>query len=146
VAPVSNRDRSPVTVISFGYGHGPAPEAHATFDVRHHFKDPHVRPELRNLTGADAAVVTAVMDTPGVEQLVRSITAAVRAFLEGPQPGPVTVAVGCVGGRHRSAVIADTVASRPPRPGHRRVGDAPRHAPPGHRPRRGRGGAPRATM
>jgi len=52
------------------------------------------------------------MATPGVEPLIDAITAAVRAFLAGPQPGPVTVAVGCVGGRHRSVVIADTVAGR----------------------------------
>ncbi len=108
-----------VTVISFGYGqvdddgHPIAPPtAHATFDVRHHFKDPHVRPGLRTLTGADPAVIVAVTTTPGVERLVRSIAAAARAFLDGPQPGPVTIAVGCVGGRHRSVVIADEVASR----------------------------------
>jgi hypothetical protein len=26
------------------------------------------------------------------------------------KPGPVTIAIGCVGGRHRSAVIASVVA------------------------------------
>lgn len=103
---------TPITVISFGYGHGAPPEAHATFDVRHHFKDPHVRPGLRNLTGDSPAVIVTVMSTPGVERLVRSITAAARAFLDGPQSGPVTIAIGCVGGRHRSAVIADETASR----------------------------------
>jgi ADP-ribose pyrophosphatase len=103
---------SPVTVTSFGYGHGAAPEAHAVFDVRHHFKDPHVNPTLRGKTGADPAVIVAVLGTPGVARLVRSIAAAVSAFSGGPQPGPVTVAIGCAGGRHRSVVIADEVASR----------------------------------
>lgn len=104
--------KSTVTVISFGYGHGAAPEAHAVYDVRHHFKDPHVRPGLRSLTGDSPAVIDAVMTTPGVERLVCSIAAAAAAFLDGPQPGPVTIAVGCVGGRHRSTVIADQAASR----------------------------------
>jgi RNase adaptor protein for sRNA GlmZ degradation len=96
----------PVEIVSFGYGHGPAPEAHATFDVRHHFRDPHVNPALRYLTAADPQVIEAVMDTPGVYPLAASIAGTVRAFLDGPQSGPVTVAVGCVGGRHRSAAIA----------------------------------------
>ena len=105
-------DRPPVTLISFGYGHAAPPAADAVYDVRRHFKDPHVRPGLRNLNGDSPAVIEAVMSTPGIERLVRSITAAARAFLEGPQAGPVTIAVGCVGGRHRSAVIADETASR----------------------------------
>jgi P-loop ATPase protein family len=109
---VSEGDAAPVSIVSFGYGHGAPPEAHATFDVRRHFKDPHVRPELRDLTGDSPAVVAAVMSTAGVERLVCAITATARAFLDGPQSGPVTIAVGCVGGRHRSAVIADQTASR----------------------------------
>jgi UPF0042 nucleotide-binding protein len=106
------RDAAPVTIVSFGYGHDAPPEAHATFDVRHHFKDPHVRPDLRDLTGDSPAVVAVVMSTPGVERLICSITATAQAFLGGSQHGPVTIAVGCVGGRHRSAVIADQAASR----------------------------------
>lgn len=102
---------APVTVISFGYGHGPAPrESHAIFDVRHHFKDPHVSPELRYLTARDRLVVEAVLNTPGVPALFRSIAAVAVSFLAAPQPGPVTIAVGCAGGRHRSAVIAAAAA------------------------------------
>jgi UPF0042 nucleotide-binding protein len=105
-------DAAPVTIVSFGFGHAPAPAAHAVFDVRDHFKDPHIRPGLRNLTAADAAVVVTVMSTPGVKALIDSIVAMVRAFRDAPQSGPVTIAVGCVGGRHRSAVIAAQAARR----------------------------------
>jgi RNase adaptor protein for sRNA GlmZ degradation len=101
-----------VEVISFGYGHGGPPPAHLTIDVRAHFRDPHVSPELRYLTAADAPVVEAVMSTPGVPALIDSTTAAVAAFRAAPAPGPVTVAIGCVGGRHRSAAIAAEVARR----------------------------------
>ena len=38
--------------------------------------------------------------------------AAVNGFRTAPTPGPVTIAVGCVGGRHRSAVIAAEIARR----------------------------------
>jgi UPF0042 nucleotide-binding protein len=106
--------RGPATarVVSFGYGHGPAPEAHAVFDVRHHFKDPHINPALRYLTAADTPVIEAVMSTPGVPALIDSIVAVAGAFRDAPRPGPATIAIGCVGGRHRSAVIAAEVARR----------------------------------
>lgn len=99
-------DRRPVEIVSFGYGHGPAPQAHAVFDVRQHFKDPHVDPALRHLTAADRPVVEAVMGTPGIRTLVDAIVETAYAFRRGPRPGPITIAVGCVGGRHRSAVVA----------------------------------------
>lgn len=99
-----------IQLVSFGYGHGPAPAAHITYDVRHHFKDPHVRPELRALTADDQAVRAAVLGTPGIVHLLSATVAAVHAFRRGPVAGPVTVAIGCVGGRHRSAVLANEAA------------------------------------
>jgi RNase adaptor protein for sRNA GlmZ degradation len=107
-----------VTVTSFGYGHRdadgkfvPPPAAHITIDVRTHFRDPHVNPALRHLTGADEAVFWAVIKTPGVPELINATVTQVEAFLAAPVPGPVTVAIGCAGGRHRSVVIAATVAA-----------------------------------
>jgi len=35
-----------VTITSFGYGHGPAPEVDLTVDARRILHDPHVDPEL----------------------------------------------------------------------------------------------------
>jgi RNase adaptor protein for sRNA GlmZ degradation len=107
-------DPSPtaVTVISFGYGHGAAPEAHAVYDVRHHFKDPHVNPALRHMTGIDRPVIDAVLGTPGIGELIDSIANTAEAFLGGPRQGHLVIAVGCVGGRHRSVVVANAVARR----------------------------------
>lgn len=101
-----------VEIISFGYGHAPAPEAHFVVDVRDHFKDPHVNPALRRLTAADPEVAQAVMGTRGVPELVDATVDIVHAFRRGPQPGPIRIAVGCVGGRHRSAQIATEAADR----------------------------------
>lgn len=102
----------PVQVVSFGYGHGSAPTAHLTFDLREHFRDPHVNPALRELTGHDRVVVDAVLSTPGILQLIDAIVVAVRAYQSGPSAGSVTVAVGCVGGKHRAVVVAEAVADR----------------------------------
>jgi RNase adaptor protein for sRNA GlmZ degradation len=96
----------PVEIISFGYGHGPSPEAHTVVDVRAHFRDPHVDPALRYLTAEDVPVMRAVLATPGVCRLVQAVVALAHAYRRGPTPGPVVIAVGCVGGRHRSAGVA----------------------------------------
>ena len=102
----SARTTALVEIMSFGYGHGPAPAADITIDVRDHFRDPHVDPALRNLTAAGPAVMAAVLGTPGIPALVRSIADMARAYWSAPQPGDLTIAVGCVGGRHRSVAVA----------------------------------------
>lgn len=97
---------STVTITSFGYLHGDPPDAHLTLDLRHHFRDPHVSPELRHLTALDREVRQAVFDTPGIPALTEAMSDAVVAFLRGPSAGPVQVAIGCAGGRHRAASVA----------------------------------------
>uniref|UniRef100_A0AAU7GXV6 Nucleotide-binding protein n=1 Tax=Streptomyces phage Geonosis TaxID=3158856 RepID=A0AAU7GXV6_9CAUD len=101
-----------IEITSFGYLHGAPPAAHLTLDLRHHFRDPHVSPELRNLTAEDAAVREAVLNTPGIATLIVAAEMAVRAFEMGPSKGTIRVAVGCAGGRHRAATVAQTLASR----------------------------------
>ncbi|MFJ3221324.1 ATPase [Kitasatospora sp. NPDC086801] len=97
-----------VLITSFGYLHGDAPMADITVDLRRHFKDPHVTPELRYLTAHDEEVREAVRSTPGIPQLVAAIAAAVLAYQAGPSASgyPVQVASGCAGGRHRAASFA----------------------------------------
>ncbi|MFJ3635883.1 ATPase [Streptomyces sp. NPDC090112] len=103
-----------VTITSFGYGHQPggiAPAAHITLDLRVHFRDPHVDPAMRELTGRDQAVTTAVLSTPGIPALIAATVAAARAFLGGPSAGPLHIAAGCIGGRHRSYVVASALGT-----------------------------------
>ncbi|MEV7654629.1 RNase adapter RapZ [Streptomyces anulatus] len=107
-----------VTIVSFGYLHGAPPPAHITLDLRHHFRDPHVSPELRYMTAADELVQQAVLGTPGVTDLVAAVADAVAAFAYGPRAGPVTVADGCAGGRHRAPVFAQALADQLTAAGH----------------------------
>lgn len=95
-----------VEIISFGYLHGEPPAAHLTLDLRHHFRDPHISPELRYMTAHDSEVRQAVYGTPGIPALIEATADAVAAFLNGPSTGPVHVAIGCAGGRHRAAAVA----------------------------------------
>ena len=106
-----------VVLRSFGYLHGapgqgwgeaPA-EAHVVMDVRGHFRDPHDSPGLRQLTAADDQVRDAVLSTPGAAALAERIAGVAMAYLAGRGRGPVIIAVGCAGGRHRP-VIAEHAA------------------------------------
>lgn len=101
-------------VLSFGYGHGPLPaevsRADITVDVRDWFRDPHIDPALRELTGRDQAVIDKVMATPGVRLFSDDLGGLAIRLLE-QRHRTAVVAVGCVGGRHRSVVIANRVAT-----------------------------------
>lgn len=101
-----------VVVVSFGYGHGAPPQAHVVFDVRDHFRDPHLDPELRNLTASDPRIVRTVTGTMGVPELITAITGTARAFYLAPHRGWTVIAIGCAGGRHRAPVIAGEAALR----------------------------------
>ena len=96
-----------VTIVTFGYAWGAPPEAHALFDARHHFGDPDLGPELRDLTGDDSRVQKAVLGTYGISDLVDVVTRTAQAFLNlysGPRG--VIIAVGCHDGRQRSVAVA----------------------------------------
>ena len=108
----------PIRIVSFGYGHGDAPDANITLDLRQHFRDPHVRPELREKTAKDRVVRQAVLGTPGVKPLLAAAVRAAQAYASGPSAGALVIATGCVGGRHRSAVAAEALARRLRRRGH----------------------------
>ncbi|MEU0985068.1 RNase adapter RapZ [Streptomyces sp. NPDC005953] len=107
-----------VEIVSFGYLHGEPPSAHLTIDLRHHFRDPHVSPELRYMTANDEPVRTAVLNTPGITDLVEATVTVVAAFASGPSAGTVTVADGCAGGRHRAPTFARALAERLTAAGH----------------------------
>ncbi|SOE13666.1 UPF0042 nucleotide-binding protein [Streptomyces sp. 2323.1] len=99
-----------VEIVSFGYLHDAPPTAHLTIDLRHHFRDPHVSPELRYMTAEDEPVRAAVLGTAGITDLAAATARAVAAFAAGPSAGVVTVADGCAGGRHRAPTFALVLA------------------------------------
>lgn len=108
--PTTTATEAPVLITSFGYGHSEAPEADLTIDARRRFRNPHADPGMRYLTGLDAPVRAHVLDTPGIRL---TVAAAVQwcADLFTDTACPVTLAVGCVGGRHRSVALAEEIAA-----------------------------------
>jgi UPF0042 nucleotide-binding protein len=109
----SSPRRLAVTFTSFGHKHGPPRDADLAFDVRF-LPNPHYEPELRVLTGFD----TRIVDYVGRDGRLDEFYERVIPLLEYLLPQYVTegkahlvVAIGCTGGRHRSVVIAEHLAS-----------------------------------
>ncbi len=99
-----------VTVYSFGFKHGAPLDADIVIDVRF-LPNPYYDPELRHLTGLDAAVSDYVMCRSETEEFQKRW----RALLDCVMPGYVAegkqqlaIAVGCTGGQHRSVAIAES--------------------------------------
>lgn len=102
-----------VRLVSFGFLHSaPPPEAHVVVDLRTHFRDPQVSPEMRQLTSSNPRVRAHVLNTPGVPELVEAITATALAMASGPARADVVIAIGCAGGRHRAPTVTREVAER----------------------------------
>jgi RNase adapter protein RapZ len=106
--------RLSVTFMSFGFKYGPPREEDLAFDVRF-LANPHYEPELRELTGLDAAVVEYIARDGRLEQLYERLQALLDFLL--PQyvaedKAHLVIAIGCTGGRHRSVAIAEHLAAR----------------------------------
>lgn len=103
-----------VTVMSFGYRHGPPPVADITIDVRAHLRNPSADPRFRDWTGQAPAVRDHVLTTPGAAELVEGVVATATALLPGARAAgrPVRVAIGCAGGRHRSVALAEAISDQ----------------------------------
>ncbi|MBG0814169.1 NUDIX domain-containing protein [Planomonospora sp. ID82291] len=101
-----------VVVISFGYGHAAPPRADHTLDVRNALRNPHHDPAMRYRTGLDEIVREHVLTTPGAADVLRHLTVlAVKLLPQTPTGQPVRIAIGCVGGRHRSVALAEALAT-----------------------------------
>jgi RNase adapter protein RapZ len=97
---------------SFGFKYGAPVDADFVFDVRC-LPNPHYEPGLRDLTGLDAPVVAFLEDHAEVTEMFDSIQAHlgrwVPRFAEDHR-SYLTVAIGCTGGRHRSAYLVERLA------------------------------------
>ncbi len=98
-------------LISFGFLHGPAPEADLTVDVRRYLYDPDTWDELLNQDGRDFEVRRFVFQSSLATDTTDWLSNIARS-LSSPRRAAVTIAIGCAGGRHRSVAIVEVVAGR----------------------------------
>ncbi len=103
-----------VSVVSFGFKYGLPMDADMVADCRF-LPNPHWIPDLAPQTGRDAPVIEYVLSQPGATEFLDAFVRAVEVALAGyDQSGRhfVLLAVGCTGGKHRSVVMADEMATR----------------------------------
>jgi UPF0042 nucleotide-binding protein len=102
-----------LSVVSFGYRYGVPADADLVFDVRF-LPNPHFIPKLRKFSGQDAKVRRYIRSFPQTGEFLRRIEGLLTYLMphyirEGKSY--LTIAFGCTGGRHRSVMMAETVAS-----------------------------------
>ncbi|MGB7756954.1 MAG: RNase adapter RapZ [Salinisphaera sp.] len=100
-----------ILVQSFGFKYGLPPAVDFVFDVRC-LPNPHWVPELRALTGQDAAVAAHLAAQPATHEMrddiLRFFTRWLPDFAREDRTY-ITVAIGCTGGKHRSVYIAEQI-------------------------------------
>jgi UPF0042 nucleotide-binding protein len=102
-----------VTFLTYGFKHGAPRDADLLFDVRF-LPNPHYEDDLRPLTGLDEAVRRYVESSDGIDEFYDHLTPLLGYLLpqyEREGKAHLTVGIGCTGGRHRSVVIAEHLAS-----------------------------------
>ena len=101
-----------VNVMSFGYKYGIPLESDLVFDVRF-LPNPYYVSELRDKTGLDEPVSEFVFRSPETQEFVKKLENLIDfllpLYVEEGKLG-LTIAIGCTGGRHRSAAIAKALA------------------------------------
>ena len=112
LGPKDERRRLALTLLTFGFKHGPPRDADLMFDVRF-LPNPHYREDLRPLTGMDSAVVEHVEAGELAAEFYRRVLGLLDFLLpayvaEGKSH--LTIAIGCTGGRHRSITVANRIA------------------------------------
>src|SRR5438552_7667435 len=109
------RERPLITCLAFGYKNGAPADAALLIDARF-LDNPYWVPELRPLSGRDAAVDAYVMQQPAAAELLDDVERIVRRLLPlYQQKGSmhIVVAFGCTGCRHRLLVLASRLTTRP---------------------------------
>lgn len=107
------REPMQISVVSFGYKFGLPLDVDNLFDVRF-LPNPHWVPELSALSGLDSAVRDYVLERPETIEFLNRVDDLLGFLLpsyvrEGKSY--MSVGVGCTGGRHRSVVLAEELAS-----------------------------------
>jgi UPF0042 nucleotide-binding protein len=103
-----------VAVLSFAFSQGAPPPANLSFDMRF-LRNPHWQEGLRELSGLDAPVGDYITGDAAFESALERIEALLLSLLPlyaSAETGPVSIAFGCTGGRHRSVCVAEHVARR----------------------------------
>jgi UPF0042 nucleotide-binding protein len=99
--------------MSFGFRYGLPPEADIVLDVRF-LPNPYFIEELKHLNGEDEKIQEYVMgwqESQTFLQKMLDMMAFLIPLYEKEGKSSLNVALGCTGGKHRSVVMANRLAS-----------------------------------
>jgi RNase adapter protein RapZ len=101
-----------ISCTSFGYRYGIPPDSDLVFDVRF-LPNPNYIPQFHDLSGRDPKVAKYIRSFPQTREFNQHISELLAYLIphyvrEGKSY--LTLAFGCTGGRHRSVMIAESVA------------------------------------
>ena len=102
-----------VHIVAFGYKFGVPLDADLMFDVRF-LPNPNYVPELKMLSGCDAAVAAYMEALPAAQRFVQILFEMIDFLVPLYQEegkSRLTLAFGCTGGQHRSVYIAERLAA-----------------------------------
>jgi UPF0042 nucleotide-binding protein len=102
-----------VSLVSFGYKYGAPRDADLVIDCRF-LPNPHRVEELRPLPGTDERVRSFVQGQATYREFLRRLRALLGFMIPGfvaEGKAYLTVGIGCTGGRHRSVVVVEDLAS-----------------------------------
>ena len=102
------------TVMSFGFKYGIPVDADLVADLRF-LPNPYWDPELKDLTGLDAAVSDYVVASDQAQEFLTKYAELIDLVEDGYlREGKrfVTIAMGCTGGKHRSVAMAENLSAR----------------------------------
>jgi len=100
-----------LSVVSFGFKRGAPRDVDLMFDVRF-LPNPHWEPDLRPLTGRDAAVRDHVLEQPDAVEFMERVEGLLEFLIprfRAEGKSYVSIGVGCTGGRHRSVAISEAL-------------------------------------
>lgn len=104
-----------IRLMSFGYLYGLPENADTVIDTRG-LKNPFYVPELKDKTGLSREVYDYIFSFPETKEYLEAILQMLRIRLrlyaqwDSPLRHPLTIAVGCSGGRHRSVTMTIALA------------------------------------
>ena len=102
------------TIMSFGFKYGIPVDSDMVADLRF-LPNPHWDPNLKDLTGLDAAVNDRVVSNPEAQDFLTKYAQIFELVSEGyVREGKrfVTIAMGCTGGKHRSVAMVENLSAR----------------------------------
>jgi len=114
------QDSMQLSLLSFGYKHGVPLDVDVVMDVRF-LPNPHWDENLRPLTGLDESVRDFVLSQEVTNEFLVRLQSLLELLLPAYRAegkSYLTLALGCTGGKHRSVVIAETMAAWLRRNGH----------------------------